>query len=535
MFKKGIILIGLIAINATQAANTLTVGSDDQCGYPTIQAALSFAAPGDFISVAEGIIIGLDAQVEINKSIILTGGLDSTCQVFTINHTSLQSDLAGAVISVDVSGGANVEINGFDISGSQADAFNPFTSGIAISGDGTVTIDNTLIHDNKSALGGGISAINGSVLFLQNNTEIYANEASSKGGGIYCLDCTLFATDIKIGKFDNNQELGNTVTNMDGLGGGIYMENAPTSFLGKSPNGTGVVTVSYNSSIEAAGIYLKDSSLISNHPSNIFSYNQADNLAAVATLEGNSFFNIVNGKILNNSGSNIFTTIDTSELIIESDNDGCHLEICAEISNNIAVSSLFRIQGQANVTIKRVKSDRNSNRFAFVNGSLNNGITVENSIISNQEVAILHSLIKVVGSLSPLAKFTNVTVVNNSGAVIFDPSVSAKLIFDGGIISGNTAAALSELTNIDNLEVKNSVIQYDPTGLVNTVQADPLFVDLANDNYYLQFTSPAIDYFTGTTTEDILGVSRPQGLSHDAGAYEWSDLIFANDFELVIE
>lgn len=67
---------------------------------------------------------------------------------------------------------------------------------------------------------------------------------------------------------------------------------------------------------------------------------------------------------------------------------------------------------------------------------------------------------------------------------------------------------------------------------------DALFVDVADDNYQLSPSSPAVD--AGTTlqdvTADIVGVTRPQGPAYDIGAYELPsgpppDPIFANGFD----
>src|SRR5208283_2421386 len=50
-----------------------------------------------------------------------------------------------------------------------------------------------------------------------------------------------------------------------------------------------------------------------------------------------------------------------------------------------------------------------------------------------------------------------------------------------------------------------------------------LFVDPANNNYALKAGSPAIDGGVALpqVPTDILGVTRPQGLAYDIGAYEF--------------
>lgn len=59
---------------------------------------------------------------------------------------------------------------------------------------------------------------------------------------------------------------------------------------------------------------------------------------------------------------------------------------------------------------------------------------------------------------------------------------------------------------------------------INSIQADPLFVDPTNGDFRLQSTSPARDAGTDLGQQfniDILGILRPQGGGWDMGAYEY--------------
>jgi len=53
---------------------------------------------------------------------------------------------------------------------------------------------------------------------------------------------------------------------------------------------------------------------------------------------------------------------------------------------------------------------------------------------------------------------------------------------------------------------------------------DPLFVDFDNLDFRLTENSPAVDHITATlgVDYDLLGVSRPQGIGYDVGAYEYN-------------
>jgi hypothetical protein len=58
---------------------------------------------------------------------------------------------------------------------------------------------------------------------------------------------------------------------------------------------------------------------------------------------------------------------------------------------------------------------------------------------------------------------------------------------------------------------------------LNSIQADPLFMDHMNEDFRLQAGSPAIDKGTTLTTDpvDYFGTARPQGNAWDIGAVEW--------------
>jgi hypothetical protein len=60
-----------------------------------------------------------------------------------------------------------------------------------------------------------------------------------------------------------------------------------------------------------------------------------------------------------------------------------------------------------------------------------------------------------------------------------------------------------------------------PAPFGSSVDADPLFIDVANANFHVQPSSPAIDAGTKTgVASDYEGVSRPLGPADDIGAYE---------------
>ena len=91
--------------------------------------------------------------------------------------------------------------------------------------------------------------------------------------------------------------------------------------------------------------------------------------------------------------------------------------------------------------------------------------------------------------------------------------------------------------NLEDASISNNLFQ-EPmkanTGSEYSIEADPLFVDAANNNFSLQPESPAIDagiasevcqtffdLYGINISKDFIGNSRPQGSAWDIGAYEY--------------
>ncbi len=124
-----------------------------------------------------------------------------------------------------------------------------------------------------------------------------------------------------------------------------------------------------------------------------------------------------------------------------------------------------------------------------------------------------------------LPNITNCTISGNSaiedGGGIYcqdsSPSITNSILWnnlpDEIYVSGNSSPTIIY-----------SDIQggYDGT---DNIDADPLFVSNGQGNYYLQTGSPCIDQGTsaGAPSQDREGISRPQGMGTDMGAYEYLD------------
>lgn len=511
-----------------QGGNTLTVGPNVQCGFPTIQLAINFAIPGDTIFVADDLIIGTDAKLNIDKELTLVGGLDSTCQVFTANRTHLQLDDFGPVINIDVSGDKTVVVSGFDISGAQHNNIEDYDGGLVITGDGTVTIANSHIHDNASFFGGGITVKNGTELILNENTEIYNNTAISNGGGIFCIDSELNAHDVLIGRFNNGESQGNQVTGTDNSGGGIYA-NTCGVFLGNNSFGNGAVDLSYNKSDSGAGIFAYNSGVSFAFEGSQMRFNSASTLftgrGIAIHAQGNSSVQVHDLQITDNDSGSLFRAADTSDLSITST---CDKSPCSILARNKGVFAWIVNDATGLIQNSIIKENTESSGASTNQNAVFN---IENCIISdyNSPISGFFS-----ASAFSVMNFTNVTVANNTlsnaTSMLRTIGANSEINFTGGIIWGNTINILAD-DGGNGITVNHSIIQYDATGLTNTIQANPLFNNPANGDYHIKYDSPARDHFNSSLNSDFEGDSRPQGLLDDAGADEWTDLIFKHGFE----
>nr|WP_231780416.1 cellulose binding domain-containing protein [Spirosoma sp. KNUC1025] len=132
----------------------------------------------------------------------------------------------------------------------------------------------------------------------------------------------------------------------------------------------------------------------------------------------------------------------------------------------------------------------------------------------------------------------NVTILNNTtyqNAV--SPEISSELVVGGSkndriynnIFYGRADRAINVVNNSSDI-LHNNNLTFGGTGTPyfsgdqNKVGFDPQFVDAAGGNFQLTSASPALNAGSLAAgqyaTKDILGVSRPQGLSADMGAYE---------------
>ncbi len=163
-------------------AGTLYVAStgndSNLCDMPaaacaTINGAISKAASGDTIKVAEGIYTGSGTEVVLlNKTVSLSGGWDPS---FTSQAGYSTIDGQGARRGVRIVA-ADVDLTNFKVQ-------NCVGSGVYIGSQSAgVAINHSMILNNRASSGGGINNFGSLVL---NNSTISGNTATYQGGGFY--------------------------------------------------------------------------------------------------------------------------------------------------------------------------------------------------------------------------------------------------------------------------------------------------------------------------------------------------------------
>ncbi|QTE22995.1 FG-GAP-like repeat-containing protein [Polaribacter cellanae] len=129
----------------------------------------------------------------------------------------------------------------------------------------------------------------------------------------------------------------------------------------------------------------------------------------------------------------------------------------------------------------------------------------------------------------------NCTLVNNTatntGGGLHSANSANVVNITNSVFSGNTGTVKN--ANGSGLTINNSYLQGEnPTGTANidgTTITDPLFVNVANNDFSLKENSPLVDVGNNTankSTKDLAGNSRVFNTTIDLGAYEYKTPLF---------
>ncbi len=196
------------------------------CAYDNLQTAVNAAPSGAILRLAGGTYLEL---VDISaKTLIIEGGYAADCTTFTGAQTLYDPSVAGSV--VDLTCAAVVTLRNLDLTGGTS-----FGAGVDLLGSSRVRLENTNIHNNAGASGGGMYIGSTSVLTYTSDSDIYANTGSAGAGGI--VYGTLYG-------FDSASDIYQNSSTGDGgglyvAGGKVYLDNADVLANTATTNGGG--------------------------------------------------------------------------------------------------------------------------------------------------------------------------------------------------------------------------------------------------------------------------------------------------------
>ncbi len=489
-------------------AATLTVG--DSCTYATVQAAVNAAVSGDTIRVQAKTFTGSSATVNINgKALTLSGGWNNTCTTQGATKTTL--DATGASDSViEVYGGAGpltVTIDNFWLTGGENDA--DFGGAIEIDGQFTVTAQRTIIRDNDSNMGGGVTMSSGTTLNLEDGSWLAFNNAlAGDGGGVYCSGGTVsVSSDASVGVFI----LGPWPNTASGNGGGLYLDDCDAFLVS---NAYTYATILGNSAVNGGGIYATNNSYVNLRGSNaMIRYNSATYGGGVY-LAGGSDLYVDNGAITDNSasasGGGVYATGDGALVDMGLNPAVACSGHCTTLRANTANSygGGVLVTSGADLDLSSVYVEENSGSLgsAFYARddavvTLHNVMATDNTATSNYTLRLLNA------SGAPTAVIGNSTFAGNSGqSASFGADTGTRLDGDALVFWGNSDTSL--VAGSGDVTIDCSIVQHDFPGSNNTV-SDPDFRDPAGGDYHLAHTSPAIDLCSEGSTRDVDWDTRP--------------------------
>ncbi len=282
----------------TDAPGPLHNGSSWKWAFTNLQDALAVAVSGDTILVAEGTykpdeggsatLGDRTASFQLQNGVILLGSYagygqpnpnarDISTYTTVLSGDLLGNDLWGIlfkddnsyhVVSATGCTSCDSVLDGFVITGGQADGPIPYNTGAGVYIDGTnPMLINCNITGNIAGFGGGIASLNDAEPSIV-NCKIIGNSARISGGGLYCYSNNINLTNCLIAgnsAYQAENIGGSAVLN---LGGSLTISNCTimdnigemviTSLTWESPAGNSLTI--YNSIV-----YNNGNEILSNH------------------------------------------------------------------------------------------------------------------------------------------------------------------------------------------------------------------------------------------------------------------------------
>jgi len=462
----------------------------------------SASSSGGGIFIGGGTLTLNSSTVSGNTAVSNGGGINRMGGTMTLTNTTVSGNSAsngGGIFS-----GGTLTLNSSTVSGNSASG----SGGGIYNADGTLTLNSSPVNNNSASSGGGIYVSGGGTLTL-NGSTVSSNTASSDGGAIY----DSFGT---VTTLTNTTVSGNSASN----GGGIFNWNSNATLNNSTVSGneafsSGGGILNQQSSFFTSTVTLNGSTVASNTATDgagLYNSGAFANLALTgSSVKNNSAYGSGGGMYLNGGSAGITNSI---------------------VSNNSAIlgGGLYSVSGTATLNDSTV-SGNSANTGGGIHSAAN--LTLTSSTVSGNTVSNLGGGLC---NCNGVATITGSTISDNSasndGGGIYNNSGATGTIQNSIVANspsgGNCSGFAGLISNGYNLS-SDATCAFAAVGdMQNT---NPLLGPLAfnggpTPTHALLDGSPAAD--AGVVpcpppAADQRGVSRPQGLRCDIGAYEAPD------------
>jgi hypothetical protein len=510
-------------INVTITDKSLVIegGWADCSGTPGDPDVTLSGLAGSFLPVIRAWSPAIDREVLL-RNLHIRGGERSGVEIG--NHVTLTLEYSRVDENQAATGG-----------GVHVEATPPATAELRVHGSTIGNLDGLPGSGNYANSGGGVFCRHASVMLR--GALIRNNAANESGGGLYLDDCTLdtgFGVFVLPGVGWTTAWIAN---NDAGAGGGVFARGGSALNLGPASN---LLAIDGNTAEIGAGVYLTEASTSLLGQGLTISANHAeDNGGAGYITDGASL------TLKRNLTDALAARPATPDGIIV-------LSTTCDEPIECSIVELNRVENftggafyafDAGLTLQQtvVRGNYSGNGSVLLLANTTHA-RVENSLIHDND-SNHGDFVRMIDG-STLALNSSTLVGNATGPTLF------------GLFSDNGA---------NQLTLRNSIVWQPGTNVVSATPADtivstcvnahetqsivaldhdPGFVDAAGDDYRLQAASANIDACAdpfAVPSMDILGYTRPTDLpgsngdgTFDRGAYELTDTIFADGFDLPI-
>jgi predicted outer membrane repeat protein len=496
---------------------------DDAC---SLQDALTGAVSGDEIWAAAGTYkpttdTNRNATFQLVDGVAVYGGFAGTENARedrdpSTNVSILSGDLNGndnTIIEYDeptradnsihvVTGISSATLDGFTISAGNADGDScpgPMCGGGIINDGQSPTLTNLIFNNNSANMGGGMLNWNSSPILT--DVSFSGNTTSSYGGGIYNGGSSPTLNQVTFN--GNAGNVGGGMCNRDGSSPTLihvtFTNNSGTnrgggmaSEYGSNPTLTDV-TFSGNTSDYGGGMENRE--------------NSNPTLTEV-TFSNNSADNYGGGMSNESSTGPTLTDVTFSGNTAGDGGGGMHNKASSPILTGITFKGNTSDYG-GGMSNESVSNPTLTNITFFNNTATYNGGGMDNK------------------NSTPILK--NVTFKGNSAnAGGGMNNYASNLTIDNSILWGNTASSGAQIYDQSSTPVvRDSVVEGNYPGGTNIITTDPLLGTLGNYGGFTQtiplmLGSSAMDRANDSIcpAADQRGVTRPQGIRCDIGAFE---------------